>query len=132
MLPAHPRVLYSFPHTLGRAGIAETALQQVRGLAGAGVPVTLFCTSALGGDLPGGVELHQTLVAAGRRIPHRAIGVQRAYDYHDRRVASWLVRHPGAVDVVHAWPRGCLETLRTAEGMGLAALRESPNAHTAS
>lgn len=130
--PHSPRVLYSFPHALGRAGIAETALQQIRGLSRAGVPVVLFCTSALGVDLPPGIELHQTLVVAGRRIPHRAIGVQRAYDYHDHRVASWLARHPDAVDVVHAWPRGCLETLRTATGRGLVALRESPNAHTAS
>lgn len=132
MLPARPRVLYSFPHTLGRAGIAETALQQIRGLARAGVPIVLFCTSALGVDLPENVEVHQTLVVAGRRIPHRALGVQHAYDYHDRRVASWLRKHPDAVDVVHAWPRGCLETLRTARALGLAALRESPNAHTRS
>ena len=133
MLQPHPpRVLYSFPHTLGRAGIAETALQQIRGLARAGIPVTLFCASAIGVELPPGVELHQTLVLGGRRIPHRLIGVQRAYDYHDRRAASWLMRHPDAVDVVHAWPRGCLETLRTASALGLAALRESPNAHTRS
>lgn len=128
MLP----VLYSFPHALGRAGIAETALQQIRGLARAGTPVVLFCTSAIGVELPEGVELHQTLVVAGRRIPHRAIGVQRAYDHHDRRTAAWLARHPDAVDVVHAWPRGCLETLRAAEAAGVAALRESPNAHTTS
>lgn len=127
-----PRVLYSFPHTLGRAGIAETALQQVRGLARAGVPVTLFCTSAIGVDLPPEVEVHQTLVLAGRRIPHRAFGVQRAYDLHDRRVAAWLRRHPAEVDVVHAWPRGCLRTLLTAAELGIPALRESPNAHTAS
>lgn len=130
--PHAPRVLYSFPHALGRAGIAETALQQVRGLSRAGVPIILFCTSALNVELPEGVELHQTLVLAGHRIPHRAIGVQRAYDYHDRRVAAWLARNPGAVQLVHAWPRGCLQTLRTASGLGLAALRESPNAHTTS
>ncbi|GIT79655.1 hypothetical protein LLS1_13240 [Leifsonia sp. LS1] len=130
--PDPPRVLYSFPHTLGRAGIAETALQQVRGLARAGVPVVLFCTSAIGVELPPGVELHETLVLAGRRIPHRALGVQRAYDLHDRRVSAWLRRHPDAVDVVHAWPRGCLRTLATAAGLGIAALRESPNAHTTS
>ncbi|MFF2053434.1 glycosyltransferase family 4 protein [Leifsonia sp. NPDC058194] len=132
LTPDPPRVLYSFPHALGRAGIAETALQQVRGLARAGVPVVLFCTSAIGVELPPGVELHQTLVVAGRRIPHRAFGVQRAYDLHDRRVAAWLRRHPGEVDVVHAWPRGCLRTLRTAAELGIAALRESPNAHTTS
>lgn len=132
MLPAHPRVLYSFPHALGRAGIAETALQQIRGLARCGVPVVLFCTSALDVELPEGVELHQTLVVAGQRIPHRALGVQHAYDYHDRRVAAWLWKHPDAVDVVHAWPRGCLQTLNAAREVGVPALRESPNAHTAS
>lgn len=127
-----PTVLYSFPHTLGRAGIAETALQQIRGLARAGVPVILFCTSAVGVPLPPEVEVHQTLVLGGMRIPHRAIGVQRAYDYHDRRVASWLKGHADRVDVVHAWPRGCLGTLHTAARLGIPALRESPNAHTAS
>lgn len=132
LTPNPPRVLYSFPHALGRAGIAETALQQVRGLARAGLPVTLFCTSAIDVDLPPGVDVHQTLVLGGRRIPHRAVGVQRAYGLHDRRVAAWLRRHPDAVDVVHAWPRGCLRTLRAAGTLGIAALRESPNAHTTS
>lgn len=126
------RVLYSFPHVLDRPGIALTALSQIRGLATLGVDVTLFCAAVGSAALPGSVRVHETLTVAGRRIPHRALGVQRAYTLHDALVARWLRRHPGAVDVVHAWPRGCLRTLRTAAGSGIPALRESPNAHTAS
>jgi glycosyltransferase involved in cell wall biosynthesis len=125
-------VLYSFPHPLDRPGIAQTALHQVLGLDRLGVPVTLLCTSLGGVRLPESIVVRQSLVVAGRRVPHRAIGVQRAYDYHDRRTAHWLARHAGEVDVVHAWPRGCLETLAAATSHGIAALRESPNPHTAS
>ena len=126
------RVLYSFPHTLGRAGIAETALQQILGLARAGVRVILFCGSMGGVSLPASIEVHETMTVRGVRVPHRAVGVQRAYDWHDRVVARWIARHAACIDVVHAWPRGCLRTLRYAAARGLVALRESPNAHTAS
>ena len=126
------RVLYSFPHVLGRAGIAETALQQVLGLARRNVEITLFCASRGGVSLPRNVKVVETLVFLGRRIPHRALGVQNAYGYHDRRVAAWLGRHHREVDIAHVWPRGCLRTLRTAARVGLPAVRESPNPHTAS
>ena len=126
------RLLYSFPHPLNRPGIAETALRQVLGLERLGVRVTLFVASAGTLDLPNTIDLHQTMVVAGRRVPHRAIGVQRAYSLHDYRVAAWLRRHPDDFDVVHAWPRGCLRTLNSARALGIPALRESPNAHTAS
>ena len=126
------RVLYTFPHTLGRAGIAETALQQILGLDRLGVEIVLFCGSVGGLSLPASIEVHETMVVAGLRVPHRAIGVQRAYDYHDWRVARWLALHSDEIDVVHAWPRGCLRTLTTARRSDVPALRESPNPHTAS
>lgn len=126
------RVLYSFPHPLDRPGIAETALRQLLGLERQGMAVTLFCTSLGAVSLPGRIRLHQTMVLAGRRVPHRAIGVQRAYELHDYRVAAWLSRHRAEVDVVHAWPRACLRTLNAARALGVPALRESPSPHTAS
>ncbi|GAB3133744.1 hypothetical protein GCM10027057_07630 [Marisediminicola antarctica] len=126
------RVAYSFPHPLGRPGIAETALQQILGLERLGVSLTLFCTSLGGVDLPESVVVHETMVFAGRRVPHRAIGVQRAYDFHDARVAHWLRANHERVDIVHAWPRGCLRTLQEAALLHKPAVRESPNPHTAS
>lgn len=126
------RILYSFPHSLDRPGIALTARQQVLGLARLGVQVELFVTSVGALSMPRNVRVHTTLSRGVLRVPHRAIGVQRAYDYHDAVVAAWLSRHGAGIDLVHAWPRGCLRTLTAARTLGLAALRESPNPHTAS
>ena len=72
------RVLYSFPDEVGRAGIGTTAFNQIREIAGHGLEVTLYCTS-LGGELPENVRVVQTLSIAGRRIPHRALGIDRSY-----------------------------------------------------
>jgi glycosyltransferase involved in cell wall biosynthesis len=124
------RVLYSFPHTVGAPGIATTAVNQVRALVKLGADVTLMCTTtAVHVD---GVRVVQTLRVLGRRLPHRALGVRNAYRYHDLRVAHWLQRHPGDADVIHAWPRSCVHTLHTANGLGIAAVREVPSPHTAS
>lgn len=129
--PLH--VLYSFPHVLDRPGIAVTALNQIKGVVRAGHRVTLFCAAVGTADLPASVTVHTTMVFAGRRLPHRALGVQRAYDFHDAQVARWLRSKGGrTVDLVHAWPRGCLRTLAAARAVGIPALRESPNPHTAS
>jgi glycosyltransferase involved in cell wall biosynthesis len=124
------RVLYSFPDRLGKPGIGLTALQQVRETARHGVDVSLFCTS-LGADVPTNVTVVETLSAAGQRIPHRAIGVDRAYRYHDLRVSAALRRLRTNVDIVHCWPRATLRTARTAAGLGIPCLREVPNTHTA-
>lgn len=126
------QILYSFPHVLDRPGIAVTALNQVLGMSRLGAKVILFCASVGNAELPASVEVHETLTIAGHRVPHRALGVQRAYNLHDHFVARWLTSHPGRVDLVHAWPRGCVRTLRAARKAGTVALRESPNPHTAS
>ncbi len=124
------RVLYSFPHPIGTSGINNTAWQQVKGLHDAGIRVILYCTS-VARQLPAGVELHQTLAVAGRRIPHRALGRRGAYEYHDRRVAMALRRLRGEIDVVHCWPGSCHHTVAAARRLGIATFREAPNAHTA-
>lgn len=125
------RVLYSFPHALDWPGIATTALNEVRALARRGAIVELYCTSRGEAALPATVRVVQTMVVAGRRIPHRALGVQRAYSRHDRIVARRIERGPRP-DVVHTWPRGCLQTLIAARRLGVPGLRECPNPHTAS
>ena len=127
---ALPRVLYSFPHPLGRPGIGTTALWQVRSLVALGVPVTVWTTSlAVAGDDLGAV--HETFRVAGRRVPHRAMGVDRALHLHDRMVAHHLARHADRYDVVHCWPSATLHTAGAARRAGVAVLREVPNTHTA-
>lgn len=122
------RVLYSYPHVIGRPGIGTTAINQVRGLRAAGADVTVICAAvAPGVELPGA---RSTLVTWGRRIPHRAFGrVDWAWEYHDRLVASAL--GSGGFDVVHTWPSGALHTLRAAREAGVLGTREAPNTHTA-
>jgi len=125
------RVLYSFAHALDWPGIATTALNEVRGLARRGIDVELWCTSQGSAELPPSVRVSQTMVVAGRRIPHRVLGVQRAYSRHDRLVARRLRTGPRP-DLVHVWPRACLETLTVARELGVPGFRECPNPHTAS
>jgi glycosyltransferase involved in cell wall biosynthesis len=123
------RILYSFPHAVGAAGIGTTAYHQIRGAVGQGVSVVLYCTT-LERELDGLDGLVETLKLGGARIPHRAIGVSRAYRYHDRRVARALRRRQGSVDLVHAWPAGSLATLECARALRLPSVREVPNTHT--
>jgi glycosyltransferase involved in cell wall biosynthesis len=124
------RVLYSFPDGIGRPGIGWTAFQQVREVARRGVEVALYCTSQHA-DLPDNVRVIQTLSVAGHRIPHRGLGVDRSYRYHDLRVAAALYRLGSRVDVVHCWPRATIHTARAARRQGIPCLREVPNTHTA-
>ena len=122
-----PRVLYSFPHTLGAPGIGTTAAAQVRGVLDVGVELTVVCTSSVADTH--GADLRTTLTVFGHRVPHRVfLTPQRAYDHHDRVVASVLRR--GEFDVVHTWPRGCLRTLSAARRLGVPSLREAPSPHT--
>ena len=130
------RLLFSFPHAIGSGGsINNVAANQVRGALQLGVNVTVFCASVQENVLEGllrDAPIHQTMRFAGTRIPHRAIGIERAYNYHDHRVARWLSRHRDEIDVIHTYPGGCLETLRQAKRLGIPALREAPSPHTAS
>lgn len=124
------RVLYSFPHPLGGPGIGTTAWHQVSGLVDRGADVTVLCTS-LAKPMQGSAEVVETMVVGGRRVPHRVLGTERAYRYHDLRVARRLRRSPGRFDVVHTWPAGAVRTLRAARDTGVVGLRESPNTYTA-
>ncbi|MEA2383398.1 MAG: hypothetical protein QOH72_3369 [Solirubrobacteraceae bacterium] len=123
------RVLYSFPDALGAPGIGTTARHQVEGLLAQGIEVSVWCTS-LRCDLPDARRVVTTLGRGGVRVPHRALGGDRAYRYHDLRVARALKRLAGEIDVVHVWPRASLHTARAARALGIRAVREAPNTHT--
>jgi glycosyltransferase involved in cell wall biosynthesis len=124
------RIVYSFPDTLGAPGIGTTAVNQVRGLIARGHEVHVYCTSAVA-DLPGVAALTTTLTLLGRRVPHRALGRERAYRYHDRRVARALRKLRPPADVVHVWPRATVQTAAAAREVGTKSVREVPNTHTA-
>jgi glycosyltransferase involved in cell wall biosynthesis len=122
------RILYSFPHAVGKPGIGTTAFHQVAGAIRQGIEVVLYCTS-LERELDGANEVVETLAFRGRRIPHRALGLARAYRYHDRRVARAL-RRQEPLDLVHCWPAASLVTFRAARALGIPCVREVPNTHT--
>lgn len=123
------RVLYSFPLRLGADRICYTAWQQVNGLARAGADLLVFPAS-LGRPVPSGVHVVQTLARRQLRLPYRLIGNLRAVAWHDRIVASRLKNLVGQIDIIHTWPLGALETLKTAMHLGIPTVLERPNAHT--
>jgi glycosyltransferase involved in cell wall biosynthesis len=125
-----PRILFSFPARIGTSGIGTTAWHQATGLARRGAEVYLACGS-VERELPGVHVLAETMRIAGRNIPYRAVGVDRAIAYHDRRVARILLAGKRPFDVVHAWPGGGERTLRAARARGVPGFLERPNAHTA-
>ncbi|QKJ20282.1 glycosyltransferase family 4 protein [Microbacterium hominis] len=94
----------------------------------AGVRVHVVAASIVR-PVEGAASTRSTLAVGGRRIPHRALGRDRALRYHDY-VASLLVRKKD-VDVVHAWPLASERTFLAARRRGIPGLREVPNTHTA-
>ena len=123
------RVLQSFPHKIGAARICNTAWHEAAGAAKAGAAVTVM-TGAVARPLPEAVRVRTTLSRGRLRIPYKALGRVRALTLHDRLVAAALPRMAREIDVVHAWPLGALETLRTARRLGIPTVLERPNAHT--
>lgn len=123
------RVLYSFPDAVGKPGIGTTAYHQIQGVIDQGIELTLYCTR-VERSVPGAKRVVSTLALAGRRIPHRAIGRERAYRYHDRRVAAALTRLRGEIDVVHCWPGAVLATAGAARRLAIPSVREVINTHT--
>ncbi|AYF98924.1 glycosyltransferase family 4 protein [Protaetiibacter intestinalis] len=121
-------VVYSFPHPLGAPGIGWTAWNQVVELVAAGHEVHLV-TSSVARPVPGLASSQRTLELAGLRVPHRAVGRDRAFRHHDR-IAAGVVRRVRP-DVVHGWPLAATRTFAAAAEVGAASLREAPNTHTA-
>ena len=124
-------ILYSFPLRLGVTGIGMTAWNQIWGLLCEGVHVELYCGS-LEKQLEKLNYLKQTLVPFGIKIPIRLLGVSRAMRLHDRIVSNALRRisMKSHIDIVHCWPSGCLQTLKTARELGIKTVLERHTAHT--
>jgi glycosyltransferase involved in cell wall biosynthesis len=123
------RVLQSFPHKIGAARICTTAWHQAAGAGEAGVEV-LSMPGAVHRALPAEVQVRPTLTFGPVRMPYKALGRTRALALHDRIVARALPKLAGQIDVVHAWPQGARETLKTARRLGIPTVLERPNAHT--
>jgi D-inositol-3-phosphate glycosyltransferase len=123
------RVLQSFPHRIGAARICQTAWYQAAGTAAAGAEL-LVMPGSVHRELPAGIRVRPTLARGRFRIPYRTLGRVRALKLHDRLVANSLSGLRGQIDVVHAWPLGALETLKTARRLGIPTVLERPNAHT--
>jgi glycosyltransferase involved in cell wall biosynthesis len=121
------RVLYSFPHALGAPGIGWTAWNQVDGLVRAGHEVHAVAASVRR-PIHGAASVTTSLAAGRLRLPHRAIGRDRALAWHDLVARSVLARHE--VDIVHLWPLTPGRTARAARDAGIAVVREAPNTHT--
>jgi len=123
------RVVYSFPLRLGADRICYTAWQQVNGLAAAGADLIVFPAS-LGRPVTPGVRVSPTLARGKLRIPYKVVGTMRACALHDRIVARRIEKLAGQIDVIHTWPLGALETLKTAARLGIPTVLERCNAHT--
>jgi len=123
------RVLYSFALKLGDERIGHTSWHQVNGIAGAGAMV-LACPGVLHRAVPASVTVRPTLSWKKLRVSYKLLGRLRAYALHDWIVARRLEKLKDQVDVVHTWPLGALETLRTARRLGIATVLERPNTHT--
>jgi glycosyltransferase involved in cell wall biosynthesis len=122
-------VLYSFPLRLGADRICGIAWQQVSGLAAAGADLLAFPAS-LSRPVPSDVRVFSTLARGSFRLPYRLVGTMRACALHDRIVARRIEKLAGQIDIVHTWPLGALETLKTATRLGIPTVLERPNAHT--
>jgi len=123
------RVLYSFPLRLGADRVCYTAWQQVNGLAAAGADLLVFPAS-LARPVPAGVRVSPTLARGSLRLPFRVVGTVRAVALHDRIVAQRIERLAGSIDIIHTWPTGALQTLKTAARLGIPTVLERPNANT--
>lgn len=123
------RVLYSFPLRLGAERICTTAWHQVNGLAAAGADVLVFPASISRPVAPG-VTVSPTLAKGKLRLPYKIVGTMRAVALHDHIVARRLEKLAGQIDIVHTWPLGALETLKTAQRLGIPSVLERCNAHT--
>jgi len=123
------RVLYSFPNRLGADRICYTAWKQVGGLAAAGAEMLVFPAS-LSRPLPQSVRVWPTLAVGKVRLPYRLLGVFRTVAFHDKIVARRLEKLVGQIDIVHTWPLGARQTLKTAARLGIPTVLERCNAHT--
>ena len=123
------RVLYSFPLRLGAPRICTTAWYQVQGLAEAGADVTVF-PAAISRKVAPGVKVRPTLAWGRLRVPNRLLGRIAYASLHDWIVSRRILEMAGKIDIIHTWPVGALQTLKTAASLGIPTVLERCNAHT--
>lgn len=123
------RVLYSFPHKLGAARICYTAWQQVNGLAAAGADMLVF-PGVLHRTVPVGVKVQPTLAWGKVRISYKLVGSLHACALHDWIVSRRIEKMAGQIDIIHTWPLGAIQTIKTAARLGIPTVLERPNANT--
>lgn len=123
------RVLYSFPNKLGADRICYTAWQQVNGLAAAGADLLVF-PGVLARPVPANVRVRQTLARGKLRVSYKLLGSLRACALHDWIVSRRIEKLVGQIDIIHTWPLGALQTLKTAARLGIPTVLERPNANT--
>jgi len=123
------RVLYSFPNKLGADRICYTGWQQVNSLAAAGADLLVF-PGALLRPVPANVRVHPTLARGKMQMSYKLVGSLRACAWHDWIVARRLEKLVEQIDIIHTWPLGALQTLKTAARLGIPTVLERPNANT--
>ncbi len=123
------RVLYSFPLKLGADRICTTAWYQVDGLAATGAEVTVF-PAAISRPLLSKVKVRPTLARGKLRVPNRLLGRMNYARLHDWIVSRRIEKMAGQIDIIHTWPLGALQTLKTARRLGIPTVLERCNAHT--
>ncbi|MGB7761581.1 MAG: glycosyltransferase family 4 protein [Bryobacteraceae bacterium] len=101
----------------------------MNGLAAAGADLLVF-SGALHRPVPSDVRVRPTLARGKLRIPYRLLGSMRAFALHDWIVSRRIERLRGQIDIIHAWPLGALQTLKTAARLGIPTVLERPNANT--
>lgn len=123
------RILYSFPHRIGRERICTTAWNQAEYLARNGHDITVF-TGSVFKRPPSVTKIHQTLALGRFKLPFRLFGTRILCKLHDLFVAAHLKRNPSRYDVVHIWPMGGLKTAKTAKLLGIPCVLERCNSNT--
>jgi len=123
------RVLYSYPHKLGASRICFAAWQHVKQISVAGAMVLAY-PGVLNRSLPPDIKVFPTMALGKFRISYRLLGTIRACALHDFIVSRSLEKIADQVDIVHTWPLGALNTLKTAAKLGIPTVLERPNAHT--
>jgi len=58
------------------------------------------------------------------------MGTMRTAALHDWIVSRRIEKLAGKIDIIHTWPLGALETLKTAARLGIPTVLERPNANT--
>ena len=78
-----------------------------------------------------GSRVSPTLARGKFRLPYQTlVGTMRAVALHDQIVARRIEKMAGQIDIIHTWPTGALETLKTAARLGIPTVLERPNAYT--